>query len=271
MFEIFQNFEQIAQGLHPLVLIGQGLAAVLVGLFVWLGGLGFRRFLFAVAGAVCGAILGLFVISSNIISVIVLAGIATVIAVIFERAFITILAAALATFFGFAVLANQYIENPQATITTYQNETSTQGQTMSVNESVEILKLYTVDVIKKIKQACSQIPLQRWTIIALLAIISIIAGFYLRNLTSALCFSTLGTMFIFCGMILLLFYKGAAPISSMRNRPIFYLGIFIAMAACGTLEQLLLCRGIKKSSKRKGQADQQKEEPRIAKHSWRIT
>lgn len=271
MLEIIQNFEQIAAGLNPFVLIGPGLAAVLVGLFVWLGGLGFRKVLVAVAGAISGAILGFFVIGNNIILAIVLMGVTAVIAIIFERAFITILTAALAAFIGFAVLVSPYFENSQSTIPTNQNETSTQGHTMSVNESVEIVKAYIVDSAEKIKQACSQIPLQRWAIIAVLAIIFTIFGFYLRNLTSALCFSSLGTTLIFSGLILLLLYKGVAPISSMRNRPIFYLGIFIAMAACGTLEQLLLCRRVKKPSKRKGQADRQKEEPSITKQNWRMT
>ena len=271
MFEIFQNFEQIAQGLHPLVLIGQGLAAVLIGLFVWLGGLGFRKVLVTVTGAVSGAILGSFVIGSNTIMIMVLIVVGAVIAVIFQRIFIIILTAAIAAFIGFGVLANPYIENTRPAISTYQNETTTQGHTMSVNKSIEIVKAYTVDFAKKIKLACSQMPLQRWAIIAVLAIISIIFGFYLWNLTSALCFSTMGTTLIFGGMILLLMYKGAAPISSMRNKPLLYLGVFVAMTACGTLEQLLLCRSVAKHSTRKKQASNQKEEPVIAKQSWRKT
>ena len=52
MLEIAQNFEQVAAEFRPVVLIGPGLAAVWVGLFVWLGGLGVRRVLLAVVGAI---------------------------------------------------------------------------------------------------------------------------------------------------------------------------------------------------------------------------
>ncbi|GAG23662.1 unnamed protein product, partial [marine sediment metagenome] len=40
MFELLEHFEQVAVRFSPVVLIVPGLVAVLLGLFVWLGGLG---------------------------------------------------------------------------------------------------------------------------------------------------------------------------------------------------------------------------------------
>ncbi|GAG01190.1 unnamed protein product, partial [marine sediment metagenome] len=89
MLEIAQNFEQMALRFDSIVLVGLGLAAVLLGLFVWLGGLGFRRPLLAVVGVVAGGICGYFITGRGILSVIVWAAVAAIIAIAFERTFIT--------------------------------------------------------------------------------------------------------------------------------------------------------------------------------------
>jgi len=69
MLEIAKNFEQMATGFSPIVLIAPGLVCVVVGLFIWLGGLGFRRPLAAVVGAVSGGICGFFITDRNIMFV----------------------------------------------------------------------------------------------------------------------------------------------------------------------------------------------------------
>jgi len=62
--EILQNFEQAAKKLDGAVLVATGLAALLFGLFSWLGGLGFRKILAAVTGAATGGI-GAFLITDK--------------------------------------------------------------------------------------------------------------------------------------------------------------------------------------------------------------
>lgn len=269
MIEIFQNFEQTAVRFSPSVLMGPGLAAVLVGLFVWLGGLGFRKLLIAVAGAVSGGICGFFIVGRNIMPAMVLASLAAVIAIIFERVFITILSAALAAVFGFAFLARPYVGISEEAIPTNQSRISAQSPALSIGESVQLMKTYTVDVSNKIKRACSQMPVHNWVIILVLAVVFIVAGFYLERLASALCYSTLGTMLIFTGMILLLLYKGSEPISGICSRPLFYGGIFVAMAAFGTIEQLLVCQPAKRHGTRKKEASKQAEKGEGSKRGWR--
>ena len=70
MLEILQDLESAICGtvrLSPVVLVGPGLIFVIAGLFIWLGGLGFRKQLVAVAGAITGGICGFFAIGQNII------------------------------------------------------------------------------------------------------------------------------------------------------------------------------------------------------------
>lgn len=238
MLEIAQYFEQVTAGFRPIVLIASGLAAVLVGLFIWLGGLGVRRVLLAVVGAITGGICGFFIIGRNIASALILAAGAAIIAIMFEKIFITILAAGLAAVFGFAVLARPYIES-------------------------------SADFSTEIKQACLQMPLYCWAIIVALAVIFILAGFFLWRLTSALCCATLGTFLIFAGMILLLLYKGAAPISSIYSRTPFYAAIFAAMTAFGTMEQLLLYQLAEEKLTRKKETNKGKKGPHETRMSWR--
>ena len=271
MLEILQNFEQTAARFSPIVLIGPGLAAVSVGLFVWLGGLGFRRLLVAAAGAVSGGICGFFIVGRNITAAIILAAVAAAIAVIFERLFITILTAALAAVFAFAVLAGPYIKNSQEVIPTNSSRMPAQGPALSVRESIEKVKAYIADVSEKIKQACSQMPVYNWLILLVLVLIFLVVGFFFRRLASALCCSALGTLLTFAGMILLLLYKGSVPISSICSKPPFYGAVFAAMTGFGTIEQLVLCQRAKRKSIRKQEANKRKEGPKETTQAWRTT
>jgi len=237
MLEIFQNIEQTAAKLSPIALIAPGLLCVIVGLFVWLGGLGFRKLLVAIVGAVGGAICGFLFAGPNTMPVAISAGIGVIIAIIFEKLFITAMTAGLTAVFGFAVLA----------------------------------WLSKADFANGFKQACLQMPLYTWAIIAALAVIILAAGFYFWRLTSALCCAALGTMLVFAGMILLLLYKGAAPISYIRIRPAYFGGLFLAMMAFGTVEQLLLCPRPHKKTITKKQTSKTKETPDETRVNWRTS
>jgi len=237
MLEIALNFEETAAGFEPIVLIVPGLLAVLVGLFIWLGGLGVRKVLVAVIGAVSGGMCGFFIAGGHIILAMILAVVAAVIAVMFEDVFMRILAVGLAAVCGFAVLAGPYIKG-------------------SVN-------------LDAVKVACSQMPLFAWAIIAALAVIFIVAGFFYWRLTSALCCAALGTILIFAGMIALLLYKGAMPISGISCRLPFYVAVFMAMIAFGTIGQLLLCGGNGKKSVKKRQTGKGEQEVDEESPKWR--
>ena len=272
MLEILQNFESTvgeAARLRPVVLAGTGAAAVGVGLFVWLGGLGLRKLLVAIAGAITGGILGFVLIGSGVVPMAASAVAAAVIARVFERVFITVLAAALAAAIGFAVLAGPYIESPQAVSAADRDGASARTTTDEGAAGMEEIKAYAVDIGGRIKRAAWLMPPQKQAIIALLAVISLVGGFVFWRPTAALCFSVLGAILIFAGMILLLLYKGAAPVSRISSQPLIYAGIFAAMALFGTVEQLLLCRGAKKQAARPKKADGQKEESQERHRSWR--
>jgi hypothetical protein len=274
MLQILQDLESAiggTAGLSPVVLLGPGLVCVIAGLFIWLGGLGFRSLLLPTAGAITGAVCGFFIIGQNLISVVFSAAVAAGIAAILDRLFVAILTAALAAAFAFVVLAGPYIENSQQAATIRLGEMSAQGTAISVRESAEKMKAYIIDAGQRIKHAGLQMPVYHWMIIMVLALIFIVAGFSLWRLAMALCCSALGTILIFAGMILLLLYKGAVPVSIICSKSSYYATTFIAMIVFGTIEQLLLCKHPKTHSAPKRRISKNQEGPDRTKESWRTS
>lgn len=280
MIEIFQNFEQVAARFNPSILIGSGVAILILGLLIWLGGLGLRKIFFSLAGLGCGFVFGLFVGGRNIFSALFSGAFAALIALIFEKVFVVLLVVALAAAVAFTVLAEPYFE--QAETITAQSQKSEQTTITSLDEIPQELKTFALDAGRKIKQAGTKIPVKIWAIIAAPAVIFLICGVVLWRFTSALFFSVLGTMVLFFGMILLLLYKGSEAVGQIRGKPLIYAAVFLVMAAFGTIEQLLLCKGSKKkkvteiepgeedgNGKEKEKSKKNKEPKKIVEHDWR--
>lgn len=257
MLETFQNFEQTAGQLSPVILTVPGIILVLAGLFVWLGGLGFRKVMVVIIGAVAGGACGFFMTGANIILTTFSACAGTVVAIIFEKVFITIMAVCLAVALGFAVLAGAYIESPYpGQAVQVQDGTEPVG----VKQSLEIIEAYTANFFGGIKWACREVPAYGWAVMTMLAVLFGLSGFFLWRLTSVLYCSAFGTVLVFGGMVLLLLYKGAEPISRIGANGSFYGGIFAAMTGFGTIEQLLLCAGAGKKEKKEADKDKEDKE-----------
>jgi hypothetical protein len=272
MFELLQNFEHAAVRFSPVFLFGLGIPALLAGLFIWLGGLGLAKILSGAAGAVTGAICGLFVVRQNIPSAVFIAIVLAAFAVIFDRIFFIFLTAALAAVLSFTVLAWPYLGNPQPA-PSYQDSISGQVPAMSADQTVEVAKTYLINLNSKLKQVRSRMPPYNWVLITALTLIVLFSAFYFWRLTSAVSCAILGTMLIFGGMVLLLLYKGSAPISNICYKAPYYGGVFLVMTVFGLVVQLLLCRQAKKRSTRKKEANKDKdrdgEEPWETRQSWR--
>ena len=206
MLEILKKFEYDTMQLDPIMLIALGLVCVMLGLFVWLGGLKFRKIILAFIGAIAGGVCGFFASAKNLFITAASAAAGAVIAFILEKIFVTILSAILA-----AAIAITFLFHPK------------------LQQAVNI------------KDIIQQIQSHQWVIIVALPILLIIAGCFLWRLTSAMCYSTLGTVLIFAGMIMLLLFKRAMPITAISNRRPFFAAVIIAMIAFGTLVQVLLC------------------------------
>ncbi|MBN1806084.1 MAG: hypothetical protein JW837_12620 [Sedimentisphaerales bacterium] len=262
MFEILQDFESTISGkiqLNPVILVGPGLVCIVAGLFLWLGGLGFKKILVAVTGSITGGIFGFLAIRQNIVSASFMAALTAALAILFERIFITILTALLAGMFAFVVLAGSYLEKSRYQTPVNSSKISNQNTASGVRESAKEMKIYIIEAGQKIKHACLQMPLYIWALIMVLMLICTVVGFSLWHLALALCCSALGTILIFTGMILLLLNKGSMPVSIISSRSSFYAIVFTAMMIFGTTEQLLLCKRPRTSPDVKSQANENKQ------------
>lgn len=207
MVQILKSFQEIASVYEPLVLIIMGLICVVIGLFVWLGGLGFRNVLAGALGATVGGVCGYAVTTQNLGLTVFAAALSGFFAVVFERIFITVLTVVLAIIVGFVVVA----------------------------------ELHGADFSAGFDKSCLAVPIYGWLIIAALASGAILGAFYLWRFASALCCASLGTMLVFAGMILLLISKDSAPVAIIASRTTFYTLVCVGMVAFGTVEQLILC------------------------------
>ena len=272
MIEIFQNFEQMTGRFSPSIMIGSGVVLLLLGLCIWLSGLAIRKILLSIVGLAGGIVVGLFVVGRNLFSASLSGALAAMISLILEKILVVLLAAALAAAIAFAILAEPYFEQEETT--EVQNEVSELPITVGLDETLEELKTFGLEVGRSIRQAGTKIPVQTWAIIAAPAVIFLICGVALWRITTALFFSVLGTMVVFLSMILLLSYKEAEPISLLISKPLIAAIVFLSMAAFGTVIQLLLCKGSKKEkitkikpSRKKGK--DKKGSEKIEEHDWR--
>ena len=273
MLHLLQDFELTAARFAPIVLIGPGVLTVIIGLFVWLGGVGLRRALAVVLGAIAGWICGYFIAGRNIIAAAASAVVAAVIAVMLQRAFITVLAASLAAILTFFVFTGMCPEILKATenVNMTANKLAEKDGVIEIALTPVVLKAYIIDFSKMVKQAALNMRTYGWAAMAGSGLLLLIAGIFLRRFISALCCAVIGTMLIFTGMISLVLYKGSFPISIIRDKFLYYAAVFGFMVVFGTFVQLLLCPSLEKKVKKgkKGKKGKKDESPQPAHNAWR--
>ena len=105
MLEVVEHFERVAVRLSPIVLVLPGLALAVLGLFVWLGGLRFRRVLMGLVGALLGGLGAFCLAGRNLIATASSAVAWAFIGAIFQRFFAVILLGFTGAVVAFVVLA----------------------------------------------------------------------------------------------------------------------------------------------------------------------
>lgn len=266
MVEVFKSFEQVAGRFNPLVLVVPGLVMVALGLFVWLGGLGFRRVLFIVLGAAAGGLSALLIVSDNGVIAGASAMAAGFLAAVFQRAFAATLLGLLSLVVAFVILAHPYLREHQGTLVAGQN--LGRSPKMTVSDSLRVSHAYGLDLMDGIRHAAGRLTPGQWAVLAAVTAGLLTLGALFQSLGGALSCATLGTAMIFAGLLLLVIFKGSDPVGRLVAQPTFYGLVFVGMAVFGTLEQLTLCRRAQqqKPKTKSGKSKPAKEE---SKRSWR--
>jgi hypothetical protein len=228
--------------------------------------LGLRRVLFALLGATAGGIAVLVAVTVNGVIAGASALVAAILAALFQRAFTALLLGLLSLIVSFIVLAYPYLHEYRGTLIAGQN--LDRSQKLTVHDSLTVTHAFGLDLLDGIRHAAGKLAPSQWAIIAAAAAGMGTLGALFRSLGGALSCAVLGTSMIFGGLILLLVYKGSAPIERLAGRPAFYGLVMAGMATFGTLEQMTLCRRAQqqKPKAKSGKSRSTKEE---AKRSWR--
>ncbi len=237
MLELAKSLEQSAPYLSDKLFVAPGIIFVAAGLFLWLGGLGYRRPLAALAGAAAAVLCALFISGQNLVMVILAAVVGAVLAVAFEKILVSLITVFLAAGATFIVLAYPHMNNPPM----QQYIPGPLTENLGFDRSILVIETYSTVFGHKARYAASRMGVYNWAIVVVAAAAALAGRLLLRRFASALTFATLGTIFIFGGMVWLLFYKPSTPVTLIAQRASFYLAVFAAMIAFGTVEQLLLC------------------------------
>ncbi len=267
MIGILTSFEETATWLSPIVLVAPGLIAAGLGLFVWLGGLGFRRTVQGLVGGLIGALAAVFLVNQRLAAVILFAGIGIFVGAVLQRFFAFVLAGVLGVAVAFLIVAWPQLRQDRGASLAASSAGGTQEK-LSTQESFEVVRICAVDLIDSIKLAARQLTPTWWGVVVVAGLGSLGGALVLRHLSGALTCSIVGTALIFWGMMLLLLYKGSTPVTRFTNNPGYYVLVFLSMIVFGATEQWLLCRHISaKGTAKKPKKSKSDQGP--SKRSWR--
>ncbi len=249
MIEILQSFEQVAAGrFSPLVLLLPGLAMVILGLVTWLAGMCLRRLVLAFAGAIVAGIAGLLVGGPNTALAALAAGGGAVFGAAVPRLFTAILLAAVGLFIALVIVAkSQPVEGGKTLLG--KPEAGRADQRLTVHESLEVTWIYTLDVADRARLVVRSLAWADDAVLGVVVLVLLVLGLLFGRLAGVLVCSMLGTALIAAGLIVLLIFKGSAPISLVHRQGALYSLVLLGMAAFGALEQLVLCPAPKQHTK----------------------
>ncbi len=266
MIEILKSFEQEASRFNPMVLVVPGLAMVALGLVAWLAGMCLRRLVLALAAAAVGGIAGWLLSGQNPAVVGLAAGGGAIFGAIVPRLSTAVLLAAFGVAVAFAATAQTHLAEGKATVLTRPDAGRGQEK-LSAPDSLSAVRALALNVISCVESAARELEPVNWGIIGAVGLGLLVLGLLLARLAGALAFSVLGTALIFVGLIVLLVFKGSAPIAFVQKQGAFYGLVLLGMAAFGTLEQIVLCPSPQRRRKAKSAGPRPGQEE--SKRGWR--
>jgi uncharacterized membrane protein len=238
MVGILQNFEKLAERFEPAILVVPGIVCLLLGLLVWLAGLRYVRFLAAVIGAAAAGLATFSLSSGKTVVALITAAPAGLLAALFrEFLFAALLAGLVALVVGAAIApADLHGGNDFTPVGAFGNG----SQKIGTSEALTLLNIHTKALIDEVAGTFSNFRLGHWVVLLGTAVVVTTLAILLSRLAVAVCCASLGAGLSLVGMVLLLLYKGAEPVTAITQRGTFYAAIFGAMVLIGAFVQLVL-------------------------------
>jgi hypothetical protein len=246
MLDILTQFEQSAQAYNTMVMMASGVASVLLGIFLWLGGSLYPRTSVAFVWLLLVAGIGVFY-TTPLVSVGV-GVLASVVVMVVKRFGTGVLSSVLVTFIVFLV-ACQYADvaeitkgrKPAAGSAQYAISAVEGGGRLAVPETLEHMKFMVSGVTRSSIQVGQAMEIKYQVVVGVTAFFALLMGCVLQRLAEAVSCATSGVLLILGGMILMLLAKGAMPLTWLHARAEMCAAVIPAMIGVGVLEQLLFC------------------------------
>ncbi len=245
MLDIFKQIELTALYFAPKALCIPGLMCLAAGLCLWLGGLRWKSMTAAMAGAIAGGASAFFVFNGHMAATIILALLAAILAIVFRKAVIVMIGAMLiASIILLTPALASYTDSADWPIES--TETA-----MGIKDSVSTGRTIMVYLCEKVAKAIKETSTKNFTTALVTGLVIAVIGYFLPSLIGAITFSVSGTCIVFTGMILLLLFKGANPISNIYNNTNIYTPVFLSMVVFGHVCKLMIGSPIKPKTEKK--------------------
>ncbi len=273
MQEFLLKIQEAAYAIEARHLLwGPGCGAVVLGLFLWLGGVRYSMFVIGILGAMAGSAVGLLISSwfglSVPLCVVIAAAVLAIVAMMVEKMVIALLAMVIcALTFGSAYLGFQIndlnwteIENQRTAATTDllmdsakpSEPVYAEDYTAPPGEPDPLASEYSAPpenngprpVSEQIKEAFARagsnnkVMLTLWIVLG--AAVGLALAYVLKKIVMALSCSVVGAAGIIAGFTAALLAKQTAAISYILDHSQLTLSVFGGMAVFGTFFQLIL-------------------------------
>jgi len=245
MLEAFQNLEKSTIDFAPEVLLVPGVFCVVLGLCLWLGGMRWSRPTAMILGILAGCLWAFFFTDRQTAAFVSMSAVVGAFALFFNRAALVAAGAATTLVVTLVIFAAPYLSKPKD-MQYPRSKISTADERASkdinpVTESLEAAKIQFVFLGDLFGRAVSLVPFEDLLISLVAGLVVATAGYFMPQLIIAVTCSALGTTIIFFGMILLLLFKGARPVTQIYAKASVFGIVVLAMVVFGSAVQLLLC------------------------------
>jgi hypothetical protein len=240
MHDILNDFQNAALAFNPITLAVPGLLCTLLGIIIWLSGTRFTRIVAIVAGFIGGGIGGFYLFPAHqTAGAISGAVIGALIAMAIHK--FTVVIAGLAVF-AVTVLAFLVGTHFSEKVASGQPNFGAVPVKLNQVQTLEQIKLRLQNVTDKLYSLSVRLPFNTWPAFGAGIVLVAVAAMLSGRLIVAFATSSLGVGLIFAGMLNLLLFKGSSPLTYVYDRISFFFPVFAAMAAAGTIVQMILCR-----------------------------